>query len=80
MQTPFSDFYNYVKHFLEIVNVCLGHFIQQSSDSHKKGEKKASFPSHLRCFCISVFEEIIFLRPLLQGHALFLLCLHLENG
>lgn len=36
MQTPFSDFYNYVKHFLEIVNVCLDYFIQQSSDSDKK--------------------------------------------
>lgn len=36
MQTPFSDFYNYVKHFLEIVNVCRDYFIQQSSNSHKK--------------------------------------------
>lgn len=36
MQILFLDFSNYVKHFLEIVHICLDHFIQQSSDKLQK--------------------------------------------
>lgn len=71
MQTLFLDFYNYVKHFFEIVHICLDNFIQQSSDKLQKIKYEGRGKTVFFFFSSQMFYAFLYLKNFLTFFDLF---------